>query len=267
MGRELKRVPLDFVWPLHKVWDGYLNPHIAGHRRECAMCEGTGLSCEARKLTDKWYGDLPFEPHETGSEPFPADHPLIVSRASRNVGNSETAVSLECSRLARLYNSCWCHHLDSDDIAALFKNDRLSRVDNRAPTQKEVNEWSISSFGHDSINRHIVVKAKAKRLRVPYYCSRCKGSGEVWDNPANKARATRWKPVEPPTGEGWQVWETVSEGSPITPVFPNAGAVIQYLTQVQGYSLSSAKAFIDAKWAPSGVVIGGVFKANIEALA
>ena len=24
---------------------------------------------------------------------------------------------------------------------------------------------------------------------------------------------------EPPIGDGWQVWETVSEGSPVTPVF------------------------------------------------
>ncbi len=24
MGRELKRVPLDFDWPTKKVWDGYL---------------------------------------------------------------------------------------------------------------------------------------------------------------------------------------------------------------------------------------------------
>ena len=27
MGRELRRVPLDFAWPLQKVWAGFLNPH------------------------------------------------------------------------------------------------------------------------------------------------------------------------------------------------------------------------------------------------
>jgi hypothetical protein len=26
MGRELKRVPLDFDCPLNKVWKGYINP-------------------------------------------------------------------------------------------------------------------------------------------------------------------------------------------------------------------------------------------------
>lgn len=27
MGRELKRVPLNFKWPLHEVWGGYLRPY------------------------------------------------------------------------------------------------------------------------------------------------------------------------------------------------------------------------------------------------
>ena len=26
MGREVKRVALDFNWPLHKVWEGFQNP-------------------------------------------------------------------------------------------------------------------------------------------------------------------------------------------------------------------------------------------------
>ena len=32
MGRELKRVPLDFDWPQNKVWHGYLNPY---HSTKC----------------------------------------------------------------------------------------------------------------------------------------------------------------------------------------------------------------------------------------
>lgn len=34
---------------------------------------------------------------------------------------------------------------------------------------------------------------------------------------------------EPPSGEGWQVWETVSEGSPVTPVFPTAESLARQL--------------------------------------
>jgi hypothetical protein len=41
MGRELKRVPLDFKWPEDKVWEGYLNPHYA-KSHNCAVCAGSG---------------------------------------------------------------------------------------------------------------------------------------------------------------------------------------------------------------------------------
>jgi hypothetical protein len=35
--------------------------------------------------------------------------------------------------------------------------------------------------------------------------------------------------LEVPTGEGWQVWETVSEGAPITPVFATDEELIDWL--------------------------------------
>jgi hypothetical protein len=28
MGRQVRRVPLDFSWPLEKVYDGFLNPFV-----------------------------------------------------------------------------------------------------------------------------------------------------------------------------------------------------------------------------------------------
>lgn len=37
MGREIKRVPLDFDWPLNEVWAGYLMPEAyAG--KQCPDC-------------------------------------------------------------------------------------------------------------------------------------------------------------------------------------------------------------------------------------
>ena len=35
MGRELKRVPLDFQWEINKLWCGYINPHKAHECKEC----------------------------------------------------------------------------------------------------------------------------------------------------------------------------------------------------------------------------------------
>ena len=53
MGRELKRVPLDFNWPLNQVWKGYLSPY-AYHK--CKYCKGTGYNKETRELSEDWYG-------------------------------------------------------------------------------------------------------------------------------------------------------------------------------------------------------------------
>lgn len=70
---------------------------------------------------------------------------------------------------------------------------------------------------------------------------------------------------EPPVGEGWQVWETVSEGSPTTPVFATREELIEHLTLVGAggvcgpVSRQAAEKFVEAGWAPSlvGMSFGG----------
>ena len=47
----------------------------------------------------------------------------------------------------------------------------------------------------------------------------CEGNG---DDPQKRASAEAWRPTEPPKGEGFQLWETLSEGSPVSPVFKTA---------------------------------------------
>jgi len=53
MHQTVKRVLLDFNWPLGKVWDGYVSPHIASTR--CTPCGGHGYSPEAQELVDTFY--------------------------------------------------------------------------------------------------------------------------------------------------------------------------------------------------------------------
>jgi len=50
MGRKLYRVPLDFDWPLHQIWKGYINPYKSV---ECELCEGSGFNPETKKLDDE----------------------------------------------------------------------------------------------------------------------------------------------------------------------------------------------------------------------
>lgn len=277
MGREIKRVPLNFAWPLNEPWSGYLNPHYKGHCSNCSHCDGTGYSDEYNQLMKKWYGNAPFTPEERGSTPFLPTHPAIVRLATRNterawLGSAER----EAQRLAAIYNSAWCHHLNNDDVKALIKAGRLydfthtfvagkgwvKKKPAYTPTAREVNEWSLRGFGHDSINAWKVVSAECERLGHPKLCSHCKGEASIWDSKENRTRANRWRRKEPPKGAGYQLWETVSEGSPISPVFKTPELLADWLTKPgngwktdQGTTREQWLRFINGPgWAPSLVV-------------
>ena len=46
MGREIKRVPMDFGWPLNKVWEGFLNPNYT----KCVPCDGMGVGVRSQRF-------------------------------------------------------------------------------------------------------------------------------------------------------------------------------------------------------------------------
>ena len=50
--------------------------------------------------------------------------------------------------------------------------------------------------------------------------------GEVW---GGYQHSDMFDDIEPPSGEGYQCWETVSEGSPISPVFKTLDELCQWL--------------------------------------
>jgi hypothetical protein len=294
MGREVKRVAMDFNWPLKKTWGGYLNPFYV-HCADCTPCGGSGYSPQAKLLRDQWYGNAPFDPEMTGSSPFTPTHQQVRSRAEWNVtrspsfyGYGEPAIVREAMRLCSLYNQAWSHHLDQDDVAALLKADRLydftreprteeqkEIVRNKlaaggnswlpesngyVPTPQEVNDWSIEGFGHGGIICWVCVRSKAERLGVPVECATCAGKGSIWDSPESEQSAEDWLPVEPPVGAGWQMWETTSEGSPISPVFATAEDLGHWLadTNASAFGASGATfeqwvAMIDAGGAVSAV--------------
>jgi len=141
MGREIKRVPFDFNWPLNKVWDGYLNPYYS-HSKPCPFCNGIG------------------------------------------------------------------EIVDED-------------------------------------------------------CEFCSSTGIVWETPVWKELCDAWKEIEPPLGDGWQVWEIISEGSPISPVFKTSEDLIEYLIH-EGHSRLDAERFVKSGWCLSTVVISGLVLSDID---
>lgn len=50
---------------------------------------------------------------------------------------------------------------------------------------------------------------------------------------------------EPPVGDGWQVWETVSEGSAASPVFVDRADCVAWLVAEEDAAPAAAEAFID----------------------
>jgi len=95
MGRELKRVALDFEWPENKVLVGYMNQHYA-KSHVCAACGGSGYSPEARRLKDQWYGHAPFRPEDRGSTPLLPTHQAVLALAERNVTRSPEYYGSAC---------------------------------------------------------------------------------------------------------------------------------------------------------------------------
>lgn len=270
MGRQLRRVALDFNHPLDKVWTGFINPYP--YARKCPHCDSMGVNPETLKLYKTFYDS---EGHGYRWE-YIRDHK----------GNAIDTVG-DCRR--------WCDQITQDECNKLYEEGRLNsnrthdlvqkegadhfhwveKPDAVRPTAAEINAANAPGargMGHDAINMWILIKARANRLGVWGYCEHCDGKGHIWDSQEAKRLYESWEDYDPPTGEGWQVWETVSEGAPVTPVFATAEGLINYLVEVgiwdRKYSRKGATAFVTSEsgWVPSAVGIPGVgIVPNIEA--
>lgn len=279
---HVKRVDPNFKARRNRPWPGFINPHkYLGQK--CKTCKGDGYSDFGRLLKQKWYGEAPFDPAETGSKPFPPNHPAFARNAENNArfwvshfsdriygfanfwfcpecgehfiytkGQPlafctnhplmvqmvlasagqlpfEAALAYEQNRLAGLMNGAWQHHLDADDVRALIDGGRLwdftrrplnaqqaadrgdkpwlSYENGYIPTPEEVNVWSVSGGGHDSINSMICIRARCNRAGKTIECPDCGGSGTFWKDKAAQAQYEAWEPSDPPAGESYQLWE------------------------------------------------------------
>lgn len=295
MGRELKRVPLDFDHPIGVLWPGYVREQPL----ECTHCQGTGLSPDGQRLSNEWYGweestidpDIvaflggksvhpgeigTFDPVAYGSKLYTRDTPglwdvifnkikhsircgiwhqqregivseehgvveAMVDELARNITDYD--VSRELDRMLKIWNRCWQNHLIAEDVKALMDERRLVDFTHRprtteqeaelketggywlkewngyTPTPEEVNLWSLYGMGHDTINQWVCTSARAKREGLNNVCEHCGGDGHIFANDGEKYDYENWERTDPPTGDGYQLWSTTSEGSPISPVF------------------------------------------------
>lgn len=284
MGREVKRVAMDFDWPLKQVWAGYFMPE-AYNGQKCPDCRGDGYGPLARTWSRKWYGEATFDPAETGSRPWLPDDPAVVTNIRNKMARESWGLAdrldvvgmrqqfystadpaeqerLEVIRMCGIWNRSWQNHLAEEDVQALRTAGLLARLlgeGDELLTAAEINEEVIRGrlgpMGWPGNAQDICVAARCERAGEPLECPTCAGEGEVWNSRAHKALYDAWQPIEPPAGEGWQMWETVSEGSPVTPVYATSEELIAALV-ADGYEESAATAFVHSGWAPSMVVTG-----------
>lgn len=244
MGRKVQRVPLDFDWPLNKVWDGYLTPDRL-HGEPCPHCHG-GETWASRWLyilchrINMLASDVRDQERGKPMHPWLAQdqHMPIVWKDDAH-GGLPSDSSYDVMRPSA----------DIIDLIAAIAG---------------VNPGEVGGFPGRNTERDLYKAiVKASGLESWGACSRCDGEGEQERYPGQRAEREAWEPTEPPTGEGWQLWETVSEGSPISPVFATAEELAQWLTTAEGgkvtgpsgvpMTIEQARGFVGEGWAPSFV--------------
>jgi hypothetical protein len=219
VGRQIKRVPLDFDWPLETRWDGFVNPHW----RKCPNPDCRHGSTIAGDMLENIV------------------HLILVAGSDAAKGGK---------KLHPWIREIGCGSYDHIEPKMAELSTGLA---GREP----------SFFGHDACDRWSAAKKVIQAAGLPDNwgtCPTCDGHGI---DPAVREAYEAWEPTEPPAGDGWQVWETVTEGSPISPVFASDAGLIAWLVG-QGYSLESATAFAKSGWVPSMVTKGGVIYQDIE---
>lgn len=72
-------------------------------------------------------------------------------------------------------------------------------------------------------------------------------------------------PFPPDVALGFCMYETVSEGTPVSPIFATTDELVKWLIG-EGYSEDGARKFAETGWSPSFVMTGGQIKNGIDAL-
>jgi hypothetical protein len=169
----------------------------------------------------------------------------------------------------------WNDKLVQADVDALVAKGRLRDLTHRHngkewiptgrhPTAAEVNARQGLGGFHDAINRHICIERRCKALGITPECPTCDGNGDV-GTPKQRQAIEDWRGTDPPGGPGWQLWETVSEGSPVSPVFASANDLAAWIVEDgQASSVEVALRFIDNGSAFTFVSTGGEQLGGIE---
>lgn len=242
MSRQVMRVPLDFAHPLQEVWPGYLGPVLP----RCELCGGTGSTGAAR-----WLDSLATLMGMLGE-----DVPRQFQSGTRGHLHPYLGVLMNRPQTA------W--DMDKPEVMPQTIRPSADILDfltafTGLPADKFTGPLSNPSYA--------IVKAMIKHAGLPEkwgWCPVCDGTGQG-GTPEERKAADAWERTDPPAGDGWQLWETTSEGSPVTPVFATKEELAAHIASTdyslyrpeRPISLDQATALVESGWAPSGAFLGG----------
>lgn len=259
MGREIKRVSLDFDFPWNDswaIWTGYQRPDSL-QGTPCPDCDGSGqthfgwwlqkFSYLMGMLADDVRDQENGKPMHPWLVEFPNGHGHWEYLVDGTWG-IHPSVKGEARRAAQ---HRYVVDRPSKDALTFFA--RL--------TDQPEDKVGGGIFSSGSDIKYAVMQKLCEVTGVDVACQTCEGQGSTEVYPGQRAEAEAWEPTEPPEGPGYQLWETVSEGSPITPVFATPEELAHWMTEhswgsqkdKMASSFDVAMRFIEAGWAPSGI--------------
>lgn len=221
MGREVKRVPVDFDWKQGEVWEGYVFPDRL-NELPCPAGEAcrNGQTAAAAWVMSMTAMLLMLDGDLRAQQLGRPMHPYFNDVSSYGYG---------------------CR--PSEDIAE-FGTGLAGR--------------EAGFMGHDAIDNWAayrkIVEAAGLDSGVWGMCPACRGHATVEAFEGQRAEGEKWERTDPPKGDGWQLWETVSEGSPVSPVFDTAEGLARHI----GGDFYKTLAWVTGPgWAPSGMFANG----------
>lgn len=158
----VRRVPLDFDWPLRKIWDGFLKPK----EDECSVCAD--------------------------------QHHFLHTPVGQDIYDA-------------LHRNCDLTQEEADFIwnDQSWKSVGLPEMFSEKPTAAQLNHAQNTGFLFDRPLDEVaiitLVERRCEAMGESFWCQACNGTGNA------SGIEDEWEPQEPPTGEGWQAWEDVSE--------------------------------------------------------